>query len=523
RNVAGAVTASPAFGPSTAMCRSRIYLVTTLADQKSVDVEIAGLPAYEQENTNVVQIVLPSTEVEHVLPTDDAIPTNTEQNGVTRSESDETTGIADPIPRISSERTEFSVQDTAMENEPVDEIKKAVPEIPLQKINEQPPTDPVKPVDDESGVATRAADREIRDERLVVQKTPQNVSAGKTFERTTTTDVKQETVVKLTDSIQVESENETAELHTAKRFAIQQTQGDDVHKKAELPQLLNVRILKIKTDEPQKINQHAWYKTENIQLPERSEVHQTQAGLLLNKTTLAWQQALNESLQNQNGFGTPQENKNGQEHLNLVKKAVEKYTDGEANTSQNSAATPTKQVDSENISRDQIFAASKTDIKVETSHLLKPNQVAKQGMTSQLERVQSFEAIRSQIAAAVRNGESEIHIQLKPENLGAMRLMMTLKDGLLNANFLVESNEVKTLLEKNMNSLRETLAERGIKAQSVEIQAQQHVVQSNRTENQEQRAPRDAPEDRRDPQDNQQRKQQRNRDESRQKRFDQYL
>lgn len=102
-----------------------------------------------------------------------------------------------------------------------------------------------------------------------------------------------------------------------------------------------------------------------------------------------------------------------------------------------------------------------------------------------------LERIRSQIASQVRSGKTDLTIRLKPESLGSIKMSLSVHDGVMNAHLLVEKEEVKSLLQKDMNALRQTLSEQGIQAERIELtvsqpssSTSQQMEQQNRDEKQ---------------------------------------
>ncbi len=98
------------------------------------------------------------------------------------------------------------------------------------------------------------------------------------------------------------------------------------------------------------------------------------------------------------------------------------------------------------------------------------------------QRAERFEHVRMQIADQVQPDRSVIRIVLRPESLGTVRLTMTLQDGLLAARFLVDSEETRMLLESGMDSLKATLHDKGIRADSVQVNLQPTGQQVSRGE-----------------------------------------
>lgn len=69
----------------------------------------------------------------------------------------------------------------------------------------------------------------------------------------------------------------------------------------------------------------------------------------------------------------------------------------------------------------------------------------------------------------LKNGKSEIHIRLKPEYLGKLELRITQQNGKINAKFIVESFELKELIESEFDSLKKAMIEKGFDLESIEV------------------------------------------------------
>jgi flagellar hook-length control protein FliK len=72
----------------------------------------------------------------------------------------------------------------------------------------------------------------------------------------------------------------------------------------------------------------------------------------------------------------------------------------------------------------------------------------------------------------LKQNSSEMNIQLKPDFLGKMTIKVTLADGVVTARFLTENQQVKNVLEQNIQSLRQSLEAQGIKVDKTEVNVQ---------------------------------------------------
>lgn len=90
------------------------------------------------------------------------------------------------------------------------------------------------------------------------------------------------------------------------------------------------------------------------------------------------------------------------------------------------------------------------------------------------QRMQQMVDIVNQITSQIRDVVSEtttrLEMQLHPESLGKVLLTVSSKNGVMTANFQVQSEEARRALESQMYQLRETLEEKSLKVESVDVQ-----------------------------------------------------
>ena len=60
-------------------------------------------------------------------------------------------------------------------------------------------------------------------------------------------------------------------------------------------------------------------------------------------------------------------------------------------------------------------------------------------------------------------------MNLNPESLGKVNLVVAQKDGLLTAQFTVQNNVAKEALESQMQTLKENFTNQGVKVDAVEV------------------------------------------------------
>ena len=83
-----------------------------------------------------------------------------------------------------------------------------------------------------------------------------------------------------------------------------------------------------------------------------------------------------------------------------------------------------------------------------------------------------------QMAFAIRRGENQVRLQLKPPDLGSIQLDMVMKDHVLKVAMITEHHAVKELLMSHVQELREALVDQGVELQRIDINIDHHFGQS---------------------------------------------
>ena len=86
--------------------------------------------------------------------------------------------------------------------------------------------------------------------------------------------------------------------------------------------------------------------------------------------------------------------------------------------------------------------------------------------------------VKRQISRSLLRGEKVIKLQLKPPQLGLLKIDLDIKDNMLRLGMMTENSSVKEILLSHVNELREALAEQGVKLERVDIQINYNFEQS---------------------------------------------
>ena len=79
----------------------------------------------------------------------------------------------------------------------------------------------------------------------------------------------------------------------------------------------------------------------------------------------------------------------------------------------------------------------------------------------------------------LKPGMDQLQMQLHPESLGTVHIQLTSKAGEVTAQFQVQNEEVKAVLESQIVELKESLKEQGVKVEAVQVTVENHGFESN--------------------------------------------
>ena len=90
--------------------------------------------------------------------------------------------------------------------------------------------------------------------------------------------------------------------------------------------------------------------------------------------------------------------------------------------------------------------------------------------SNQQQMVDIVNQVVEQIKVTLGKETTTMQMQLNPENLGKVLISVTSKNGVMTANFTVQTEEAKEALQSQMYSLREAIESRSLKVDAVEVE-----------------------------------------------------
>lgn len=124
------------------------------------------------------------------------------------------------------------------------------------------------------------------------------------------------------------------------------------------------------------------------------------------------------------------------------------------------------------------------------------NQLADSVSTGGFENAESVQMMREivtqvvdQIRITIRQEATSMELQLNPENLGKVNLAVTAKNGQMTATFTVTNETAREALESQMQVLKDTLKEQGLKVEAVEVTVSEFAFEQNKENESNQQSP----------------------------------
>lgn len=110
-------------------------------------------------------------------------------------------------------------------------------------------------------------------------------------------------------------------------------------------------------------------------------------------------------------------------------------------------------------------------------------------MTGSLEHANNLRDIANQIIekirVAVKPDQTSMELTLTPEHLGKVNLSIQSKDGAMTAHFVVQNEISKEAIESQLQILKDTLDQQGIKVEAVEVTVAAYAFDQNNRQDQE--------------------------------------
>lgn len=157
----------------------------------------------------------------------------------------------------------------------------------------------------------------------------------------------------------------------------------------------------------------------------------------------------------------------GKEQNNSIRQVVVEGTKI-SDLSENSASTQT------NTGKGSSQESTATDsFQLFVENLVKSTQNVQTDSSFVNTQVSTLKDIANQIIdrikVIVKPDQTSMELQLNPENLGKVNLSVQSKNGVMTAQFVVQNEISKEAIESQLNTLRETLNQQGIKVEAIEV------------------------------------------------------
>lgn len=126
---------------------------------------------------------------------------------------------------------------------------------------------------------------------------------------------------------------------------------------------------------------------------------------------------------------------------------------------------------------------AKNQFQVFVDNMVKSTTVNQSNFTSDMTQVTQLREIVNQIVERIKVSVTDTHtsmeLQLNPENLGKVNLTVQSKNGAMTAHFVVQNDVTKQAIESQMQTLRDTLSQQGVKVEAIEVTVSANAFEQN--------------------------------------------
>jgi hypothetical protein len=112
-------------------------------------------------------------------------------------------------------------------------------------------------------------------------------------------------------------------------------------------------------------------------------------------------------------------------------------------------------------------------------NVIQTGQTVNQREVSAVNKSEIFTQIVEQAKVMIHQGQSEMELSLKPEHLGKLKMKIAVEHQIVTAQFIVESEQVKQIIETNLVQLRKLLQDAGAQVENLTVTVGQHDTGSN--------------------------------------------
>ncbi|BDU50107.1 flagellar hook-length control protein FliK [Haliovirga abyssi] len=137
-----------------------------------------------------------------------------------------------------------------------------------------------------------------------------------------------------------------------------------------------------------------------------------------------------------------------------------------------------KKIERKKIETDNIISRDNTNIMKDNNIKAEPKKVIQQN--TKLNYTNILEQVENGIKMNFNSSTKEMKIKLHPEELGELEIKIRIEHNIMKAEFVVDNQKVKEILENNFNNLRNNLNDKGFSGAEINVTISNGNFQENR-------------------------------------------
>ncbi|MDD3013551.1 MAG: flagellar hook-length control protein FliK [Candidatus Gastranaerophilales bacterium] len=121
--------------------------------------------------------------------------------------------------------------------------------------------------------------------------------------------------------------------------------------------------------------------------------------------------------------------------------------------------------------------------KISTEQVITFNKMLESTQESKVNTNSILDQVNQKISNEIKSGKSEITMSLRPESLGKVDIKIVSEKGVVTAQITTENSQVKEILNKEIDVLRQKLQDQGVNLDKIVVKVQEPAQTNNNNQN----------------------------------------
>jgi flagellar hook-length control protein FliK len=138
----------------------------------------------------------------------------------------------------------------------------------------------------------------------------------------------------------------------------------------------------------------------------------------------------------------------------------------------NAGPVVARDISVEQVKIEQVVQVTEITVKAQQTQQSVVNELRSSHSLPKVIEQSVINQISDKMNNAIRNGVTEVRVQLRPESLGDVTVKIRIEGDIVTAKIQVENQQVKAIVENNFQSLKDSLSQHNLQTGSLEVNVQ---------------------------------------------------